>query len=95
MLYIKLRKAPYETLQTALLFWRLLSDPILSGVDNLQRYGTTVPPPSGKTAISKSHVQTRHTDNSRLPIHKSSKARIRQLQKTGMGDAVPYGGLGN
>jgi len=45
--------------------------------------GTTVPPPSGKTAVSNSQVQTRHTNNSSLPIHQGSKAKRIQLKNTG------------
>ena len=63
MLYVKLRKALYGTLQAALLFWQLLSDTLIERRFRLNAYDKCV---ANKTINSKQCTIIWHVDDLKI-----------------------------
>jgi len=68
MLYVKLRKALYRTLQAALLFWKLLSNTLKEWGFKINEYDQCV---ANKTINGKQCTIVWHVDD--LNIHMSTK----------------------
>jgi len=77
MLYMKLKKAIYRTLQAALIFWRLLSDTLTERGFKLNDYDKCV---ANKTTNSKQCTITWHVDDLKIS-HLDKKVVIGIIEK--------------